>query len=55
MSGFPELGFYALAGEADSSRVLLQEVRDGEELGLGTVFISERYNKKEVAAQCGAA
>ena len=55
MSEFPELGFYALAGEADSSRDLLQEVRDGEALGLGTVFISERYNKKEVAAQCGAA
>ena len=30
MSEFPELGFYALAGEADSSRDLLQEVRDGE-------------------------
>ena len=52
---FPELGFYALAGEADSSRDLLQEVRAGEALGLGTVFISERYNKKEVAALCGAA
>ena len=28
---------------------------DGEALGLGTVFISERYNKKEAAALCGAA
>ena len=55
MSEFPELGFYALAGEPGSSQDLLQEVRDGEALGLGTVFISERYNKKEVAAQCGAA
>ena len=55
MSEFPELGFYALAGHADSSRDLLQEVSDGEAMGLGTVFISERYNRKEAAAQCGAA
>ena len=52
---FPELGFYALAGQPDSSRDLLTEVRDGEALGLGTVFISERYNKKEAATLCGAA
>jgi len=50
MTEFPELGFYALAGAADSSRRLLPEVRDGEALGLGTVLISERYNKKGVAA-----
>ena len=55
MSEFPELGFYGLAGEADSSRDLLSEVTEGEALGLGTVFISERYNKKEAAALCGAA
>ena len=55
MSEFPELGFYALAGHADSSRDLLHEVADGEALGLGTVFISERYNGKEVATLCGAA
>ena len=52
---FSELGFYALAGQPASSRDLLTEVRDGEALGLGTVFISERYNKKEAAALCGAA
>ncbi len=52
---FPELGFYGLAGHAESSRELLQEVRDGEALGLGTCFISERYNKKEAATLCGAA
>ena len=55
MSEFPELGFYALAGAADSSRDLIDEVRAGEAAGLATVFISERYNKKEVAALCGAA
>ncbi len=52
---YPELGFYGLAGHADSSRELLDEVRDGEALGLGTCFISERYNKKEAATLCGAA
>lgn len=50
-----ELGFYALPGQPDSSRDLINEVRDGEEMGLGTVFISERYNKKEAATLCGAA
>jgi len=52
---FPELGFYGLAGQPASSRDLLGEVREGEALGLGTAFISERYNKKEAAALCGAA
>jgi len=52
---FPELGFYALAGHAPSSRHLLDEIRDGEEMGFGTAFISERYNKKEAATLCGAA
>ncbi|MCY3663851.1 MAG: TIGR03857 family LLM class F420-dependent oxidoreductase [bacterium] len=52
---FPELGFYGLAGQPASSRDLLDEVRAGEALGLGTAFISERYNKKEAAALCGAA
>lgn len=50
-----ELGFYTLAGQPGSSRELVEEVRHGERLGLGTVFISERYNKKEAATLCGAA
>ncbi len=52
---FPELGFYGLAGHADSTRDLLDEVRAGEALGLGTCFLSERYNKKEAATISGAA
>lgn len=52
---FPELGFYALAGHTDSSRDLLDQVRAGEAMGLGTAFISERYNRKEAATLCGAA
>jgi probable F420-dependent oxidoreductase len=52
---FPELGFYALAGHAPSSRQLIDEVRSGEAMGFGTSFISERYNKKEAATLSGAA
>jgi probable F420-dependent oxidoreductase len=50
-----ELGFYTLAGQASSSRELVQEVIDGEALGLGTVFISERYDRKEAVTLSGAA
>ena len=50
----PELGFYTLPGQPDSSRDLIDEVRLGEELGFGRVFVSERYNKKEAAVLCGA-
>ncbi len=50
-----ELGFYTLAGQPDSSRDLVQEVVDAEAMGLGTAFISERYNLKEAAVLCGAA
>lgn len=50
-----ELGFYTLAGSPHSARELIDEVRDGERLGFGTVFISERYNRKEIATLSGAA
>ncbi len=50
-----ELGFYTLAGQAASSRDLVDEVRLGEELGLGSVFISERFDKKEAGVLAGAA
>lgn len=48
------LGFYTLAGAPRSPRDLLEEVADGERLGLGTVFISERLNIKEAATLSGA-
>ena len=50
-----ELGFYTLAGQPDSSRALVEEVVQAEALGLGTAFVSERYNKKEAATLSGAA
>ena len=51
----PELGCYLLAGQPRSARDLVAEVVDAEKIGLGTAFISERYNKKEAATLCGAA
>lgn len=51
---FEDLGFYTLAGAAESPRELLTEVADAERLGLGWVFISERFNVKEAATLSGA-
>jgi probable F420-dependent oxidoreductase len=50
-----ELACYLLAGQPESSRDIVREVRAAEALGLGAAFISERYNKKEAAVLCGAA
>lgn len=52
---FPELGFYTLAGAPQSPRDMLAELAHAEELGLGTAFISERFNIKETGALTGAA
>ena len=49
-----ELGFYTLAGQPRSPRDLIAEVRAGEAMGLGSAFISERWNVKEAAALSGA-
>ncbi|MGW5074982.1 TIGR03857 family LLM class F420-dependent oxidoreductase [Rhodococcus sp. NPDC004095] len=50
-----ELGCYLLGGQPRSAREVLDEVADAERLGLGTAFLSERYNKKEIGAFAGAA
>ena len=51
-----ELGFYLLAGAGGQGPAALpDEARRGEELGLGTGFISERWNVKEAASLTGAA
>ncbi len=54
MSQMNELGFYALAGAPESPRELLDEVRQGEDMGFGSVFVSERLNIKEAAVLSGA-
>ncbi|WP_211221024.1 TIGR03857 family LLM class F420-dependent oxidoreductase [Nocardioides insulae] len=53
-SPLPELGFYALAGGSLNPRDAINEVRDAEELGLGTAFLSERLNVKESFTITGA-
>jgi probable F420-dependent oxidoreductase len=50
-----ELGFYTLAGAPRSPRDLIDEVRMGEAMGIGSAFISERYNIKEASTLSGAA
>jgi probable F420-dependent oxidoreductase len=54
MERMNELGFYTLAGGAPSPRALIEEVRRAEELGLGSVFISERFAVKEAVTLSGA-
>lgn len=55
MTTFPELGFYTLAGAAETPRVLIDEVVDAEAMGLGACFISERFDRKEAVTLSGAA
>ena len=50
-----ELAFYTLAGQPKSPVELLDEVREGEAMGFGSTFISERFNIKEAATLSGAA
>ena len=52
---FPELGYYALPGHALSPKSIAEEVRTGDELGLGSVWISERFNTKDIGVMCGVA
>ena len=55
LSEFPELGFYTLPGHTENPADMLSEVRQAEALGLGSAWISERFDVKEVAALAGAA
>ncbi|MYI80324.1 MAG: TIGR03857 family LLM class F420-dependent oxidoreductase [Holophagales bacterium] len=55
MQRMNELAFYTLAGQPESPAELFGEVRAGEGMGFGSVFISERFNIKEAATLSGAA
>lgn len=54
MEQMNELAFYTLAGAPESPRDLIDEIGAAENLGLGAVFISERFNIKEAATISGA-
>ena len=52
---YPELGFYALPGHTRSPGDLLDQVRHAERLGIGSAWISERVDVKEMGVLVGAA
>jgi len=52
---FPELGIYTLPGHSTDTSELYDEVRSAEALGLGSVWISERFDVKDVPTCAGAA
>lgn len=52
---FPELGYYALPGHVSHPGEIVQDVKMGEALGLGSVWISERLNTKNVEVLSGLA
>lgn len=54
MDRMNELAFYTLAGAPKTPRELVTEVAQAEELGIGSAFISERFNIKEAATLSGA-
>ena len=54
MEQLNEIGFYTLAGAPESPAEVVGEVTAAEDLGLGSAFISERYNIKEAVTLSGA-
>ncbi|WP_182523905.1 TIGR03857 family LLM class F420-dependent oxidoreductase [Nocardioides dongkuii] len=50
----PEIGCYGLAGHTDNPRDLVGEARLAEELGIGSIFLSERFNVKDAGVMAGA-
>ena len=49
-----DLGAYALPGRVADPRPGLEQARAGEALGLGSIWVAERWEKKEIAATLGA-
>lgn len=52
---YPELACYLLPGHSEQPAELIREVRDAEALGLGSAWISERFDAKEAGVSIGAA
>ena len=49
-----DLGAYALPGRVTDPRPGLEQAVVGEALGLGSIWVAERWEKKEIAATLGA-
>ena len=52
---YPELGYYTLPGHVFDPKQMIEEVQTGDKLGLGSVWISERFNTKNVEVLSGLA
>jgi 5,10-methylenetetrahydromethanopterin reductase len=52
---YPELGFYALPGHISEPRDIYDEIEAADRVGLGSVWISERLNTKNVEVLSGLA
>jgi hypothetical protein len=52
---YPEFGYYALPGHISEPKQIVEEVTTGDRLGLGSVWISERLNTKNVEVLSGVA
>jgi len=52
---YAELGFYALPGHALEPSDVFDEISSGDLLGLGSVWISERHNTKDIGVMSGIA
>ena len=52
---YPEFGYYALPGHIAEPKQILEEIAADDKLGLGSVWISERLNTKNVEVLSGVA
>ncbi len=52
---FPELSCYLLPGHSDSPADAINEAKQAEALGLGKVWVSERFDVKDAGVVCSAA
>ena len=52
---FPELSCYLLPGHTSTPADAIGQAREAEALGLGRVWLSERYDVKDAGVICGAA
>lgn len=54
MARHKDLSVYTLPGRIKNATAALDEARDAEQAGFGTVYLSERLDMKEAGAVCGA-
>jgi len=54
-SSFPEFGFYALPGHISDPTAIFDEISAGDEIGMGSIWISERLSTKNVEVLSGVA